>query len=307
MKSTGSKKNLRKSSSENERKPLIELGDRKITIKRQAELLSINRTSVYRKPVVRTVSDQDLQIMRWIDELHTKEPTWGYRSMTYILRREYGLIINRKKVRRLMRDMGIYAIYPKPNLSKRYHAQYVHPYLLKNLQITRPNQVWGIDITYIRMAKGFMYLFVIIDWFSRYIVDYELSSTIDKAFVMKCLNRALAFQKPEIINSDQGSHFTNPDYVNLLRGAGVSISMDGKGQCLDNTRTERFFRSLKYERVFINEYETPRQLRAMLNEYMATYNTYRPHSMLDGKSPVHFYYGNQLQGAISFQASRKGA
>jgi putative transposase len=245
--------------------------------------------------------------MRWIDEIHTYESTWGYRTITCILRRDHGLTINKKKVRRMMRVMGIYALYPKPNLSKRYHAQYVRPYLLRNLEITRPNQVWGIDITYIRMAKGFMYLFIIIDWYSRYIADYELSSTINKSFVEICLKRALAFQKPEIINSDQGSHFTNPDYIKLLEAAGVKISMDGKGQCLDNAKTERFFRSLKYERIYVNEYETPRELRLMLNDYMKIYNTYLPHSSLDEKTPFQAYFGSQLCGAVSYHKTRKGA
>ena len=264
MRSTGLKKNLTKSSIASDRKAFVEIDNTNITVKRQAELLENNRTSVYRKPAKPTVSERDLWIMRRIDEIHTAEPTWGYRTITRILQHE-DIIINRKKVRRLMRDMGIYAIYPKPNLSKRYHAQYVRPYLLRNLEITRPNQVWGVDITYIRMKKGFMYLFVIIDWYSRYIVDYELSSTLDKSFVLGCLKRALAIQKPEIINSDQGSHFTNPDYIKLLDEAGVRISMDGKGQCLDNARTERFFRTLKYDRIYINEYETPRELRASLD------------------------------------------
>ena len=156
------KKNLTKSSIASDRKAFVELDNTNITVKRQAELLEINRTSVYRKPAKPTVSERDLWIMRRIDEIHTAEPTWGYRTITRILQHE-DIIINRKKVRRLMRDMGIYAIYPKPNLSKRYHAQYVRPYLLRNLEITRPNQVWGVDITYIRMKKGFMYLFVIID------------------------------------------------------------------------------------------------------------------------------------------------
>lgn len=278
-----------------------------ITVKRQTELLEVNRTSVYRKQVPRVISEQDLQIMHWIDEIHTNEPTWGYRTITRILKRDYHLTINRKKVRRMMRDMGIYALYPKPNLSKRYHAQYVRPYLCRNLEITRPNQVWGIDITYIRMAKGFMYLFIIIDWYSRYIVDYELSSTMDYSFVENCLKRALALCKPEIINSDQGGQFTNQEYIDLLKQADVKISMDGKGQCLDNAKTERFFRSLKYERIYVNEYETPRELRLMLNEYMKTYNTYRPHSSLEGKTPYQAYFGSQLLGAISYQETRKGA
>jgi putative transposase len=196
-----------------------------------------------------------------------------------------------------MRDMGIYTIYPKPNLSRRYHAQYVRPYLLRNLAIVRPNQVWGVDITYIRMKKGFMYLFVIIDWFSRYIVDFELSSTIDKSFVLNCLKRAQASHQPEIINSDQDGHFTNSDYIKLVEESGAKISMDGKGQCLDNVRTERFFRTLKYDRIYINEYETPRELRSMLNEYMETYNTYRPHSSLGGACPADYYLKSELTEA----------
>lgn len=154
--------------------------------------------------------------MRRIDELHTAHPTWGYRTITKVIRRDNHLCVNRKKIRRMMRDMGVYTIYPKPNLSKRYHAQYIRPYLLRSLNITRPDQVWGVDITYIRMEKGFMYLFIIIDWYSRYIVDFELSNTLEKSFVIDCLKRALRNRKPEIINSDQGSHFTNPDYLELL-------------------------------------------------------------------------------------------
>lgn len=297
MKSTGLKKNLTKSSIASERKTFVEIGHKHITVKRQAELLEINRSSAYKKPPVRRISDEELSIMRLIDKIHTDEPTWGYRTITTVLRRNPDLIINKKRVRRIMRDMGIYTLYPKPNLSKRYHAQYVRPYLLRNLEITRPNQVWGVDITYLRMNKGFMYLFVIIDWYSRYIVDYELSSTLDKSFVQSCLKRALCCQKPEIINSDQGSHFTNPDYLKLLEDSCVKISMDGKGQCLDNARTERFFRTLKYDRIYIYEYETPRDLRVMLKEYMNTYNTYRPHSSLDGVCPVEYYLKSKLNEA----------
>jgi len=157
MKSIGLKKNLKKSSNANDRKTLIEFGHKHITVKRQAELLEVNRSSVYRKHPVKTVSDEELFIMRLIDEIHTNEPTWGYRTITTVLRRDHGLLINKKRVRRIMRDMGIYAIYPKPNLSKRYHSQYIRPYLLRNLEINRPNQVWGVDITYIRMEKGLMW------------------------------------------------------------------------------------------------------------------------------------------------------
>lgn len=286
---------------------MIETENRRLTVKRQAELLVVNRTSAYRKPALPVVSDQDQWIMRRIDEIHTCEPTWGYRTITSILRRDDQLAINRKKVRRLMQKMGIYTLYPKPNLSKRYHAQYIRPYLLRSVEVTRPNQVWGIDITYIRLKKGFLYLFVIIDWYSRYIVDYELSSTLEKSFVLTCLQRALAAQKPEIINSDQGSHFTNRDYLKLLDNADVKISMDGKGQCLDNARTERFFRTLKYDRIYINEYSTPRELRTMLNEYMKTYNTYRPHSSLGGQTPRQYYFPDSAEEKSLCHEIQKGA
>ena len=275
----------------------MERNNDRISIVRQCELLGVARTSVYRKrPVVKQVSDEELKIRELIDRIHTDEPTWGYRSITSYLRNWHGILINRKRTRRMMRDMGIYAIYPKPNLSKRYHEQYKKPYLLRNLAIVRPNQVWGVDITYIPMCKGFMYLFVIIDWHSRYIVDYELSGTLDKAFVLNCLKRALEKQKPEIINSDQGGHFTNADYVSLLDGKGIKISMDGKGQCLDNARTERFFRTFKYDRIYVDEVDSPRELRKIVKEYMRTYNYGRPHSALDGFPPSKYYQAEFMKG-----------
>jgi len=258
---------------------------------RQAELLSVNRSSLYRNPPKeKAMSSEDLYIMRRIDELHTDHPTWGYRTITRVIRRDDNLLVNRKKIRRMMRDMGVYTIYPKPNLSKRYHAQYIRPYLLRNLDITHADQVWGVDITYIRMEKGFLYLFVIIDWYSRRIIDFELSTTLEKGFVLNCLKRAFAKRKPQIINSDQGGHFTNPDYINLLEEMGIKISMDGKGQALDNVRTERFFRTLKYDLIYINEFDSPQELRRSLNHYMNEYNTYRPHSSIDGRCPDEAYY-----------------
>jgi len=236
--------------------------------------------------------------MRKIDELHTAHPTWGYRTITKVIRRDHQLCVNRKKIQRMMRDMGVYTIYPKPNLSKRYHAKHIRPYLLRNVQITRPDQVWGIDITYLRMEKGFMYLFIIIDWYSRCIIDYELSSTLEKTFVMDCLKRAFRHRKPEIMNSDQGSHFTNPDYLNLLQEAGVQVSMDGKGQALDNARTERFFRTLKYDLIYIHEFDSPRELRKSLKSYMNEYNTYRPHSSINDLCPAKAYNSKvQLRSA----------
>ncbi len=295
-----------KSSEEKNRKICIDRKEKRITIKRQAELLAVNRTSIYRTPSEPRASDFELLLMRRIDELHTEESTWGYRKITQKLQQE-GLLVNHKRVRRLMRMMGIYALYPQPNLSKRYHAKYVYPYLLRNVAITRVDQVWGVDITYIRLHKGFVYLFVIIDWYSRYIVDYELSTTLDKGFVLTCLNRAFGKAKPDILNSDQGSHFTNPAYIELLKAARVKISMDGKGQCLDNAKTERFFRSLKYDRIYVYEYESPKEIRTMLRRYMQTYNEYRPHSSLGGQVPASYYFGQVPLTNISNQEQRKEA
>jgi len=235
--------------------------------------------------------------MRRIDELHTAHPTWGYRTIKEVIKRDNKICVNRKKIRRMMRDMGVYTIYPKPNLSKRYHAQYIRPYLLRNLNITHPDQVWGIDVTYIRMQKGFMYLFIIIDWYSRRIVDFELSSTLEKSFVLNCLKRALSARNPEIINSDQGGHFTNPDYIKLLEDSDIKISMDGKGQALDNVRTERFFRTLKYDLIYINEFDTPRELRKALGYYINEYNTYRPHSSIGNLCPEEAYNGKLYEVA----------
>lgn len=164
--------------------------------------------------------------------------------------------------------MGIQGICPGPNLSKRLHAQYIHPYLLRGLNVDHLDQVWAVDITYIRLRHGFMYLFVIIDLYSRYIVDYELSTTMDRHWVLECLKRAFKSRKPEIINSDQGSQFTNKDYIELLQTEGIKISMDGKGRALDNIFVERFFRTLKYENIYLNEYETPKALRRGLNQYI---------------------------------------
>ncbi len=265
------------------RKSLVE-SHKALSLAKQTGLLDIGRTSIYKRPT-KGISDDTIALMHKIDHIHTDEPTWGYRTITSYLHNTYGIVVNRKRVRRLMRQMGIYAIYPKPNLSKLYHAQYVRPYLLRNMEIVRPDQVWGVDITYIPLGRSFVYLFVIIDWYSRYIVDWELSSTLDKGFVLTCMRRALGKSRPQIINSDQGGHFTNPDYISLIEGSGVRISMDGKGQCLDNARTERFFRTLKYDRVYINEYTTPRDIRQMLNAYIPHYNNVRPHTSADGFPP----------------------
>nr|WP_217283074.1 IS3 family transposase [Paenibacillus frigoriresistens] len=279
------------------RKAMTERDNKEITIKRQADLLSVNRTSVYRPSSEIRESDENVQIMHRIDEIYMKHPYFGYRRMTQFLQ-DQGFGVNRKRVRRLMKHMGLEAIYPKPNLSKRFHAKYTRPYLLRGLTIDRPNQVWGIDITYLRMGKGFMYLFNIIDWYSRKVIDYELSSTLEKGFVLRCLRRALGRCKPEIMNSHQGSHFTNADYLELLEKEGVKVSMDGKGRATDNSRTERYFRSLKYECIYLNEYEDPRALRKGIACYVQFYNQERPHQSLNEAKPD-IFYAHQIERIAS--------
>lgn len=268
-------------------------------------MLQVNRSSIYRlyakgreeadgQDLTHGESRENLGLMRRLDELHLEHPAWGYRKMTDYFQHIEHRQVNWKRVRRLMRKMGLETLYPKPNLSKLLHAQYVRPYLLKGLEITHANQVWGIDITYLPLRSGFLYLFIIIDWYSRYIVDYAISFSLEKGFVLRCMSRAMETQSPEIVNSDQGSHFTNADYLELLQGHGVKVSMDGKGRCRDNIRTERFFRSLKYEDVYIKEYDGAAELRAGVNAYISNYCLERPHQSLGGRTPAEIYFGRAI-------------
>ena len=275
---------------------MIETGNDNITLTRQADLVGINRTGIYRKEADHLESEENIALMHKIDIIHTEFPTYGYRFITRLLRND-GWLVNRKRVRRLMRQMGIYAIYPGPNLSKMLFAKYKMPYLLRKLEITHPDHVWGVDITYLRMGKGFMYMFVIIDWYSRCIVDYELSLTLEKTFVMNCLKRALSSRKPEIINSDQGCHFTNADYITLLKSHAVKISMDGKGRATDNARTERFFRTMKYDCIYINEFDSPNEIRKAIDSYVHIYNYQRPSQALNYETPATIYFEKALQKA----------
>lgn len=268
------------------RTELVSVENKELTVTRQSELCHVNRTSVYAAKPSKPYgeSDYNLALMRLIDKLHLKHPSWGSRTIAASLRKE-GYKANRKRIQRLMKKMDLCALYPGPNLSKRLHAEYRRPYLLRNLTIDHEDQVWGIDISYLPLKTGFMYLVIIIDWYTRQIVDYELSYSLEKGFVMRCLKRALSRRKPEIINSDQGSHFTNPEYLKLMEERGVKVSMDGKGQALDNARTERFFRSIKYEDLYINDYETPTQLIRAVDHYIHFYNNERPHQALEYQTP----------------------
>ncbi|MEG6571577.1 IS3 family transposase [[Clostridium] cellulosi] len=293
------KKNLADSKSREDRMKMIDRDDKKLSIARQAELLGINRTSLYYKPV--PVKDEEYLIKRIIDEIYTSHPEYGYRRMTNILTRDYHIHINRKRTRRYMREMGIHGFCPGPNLSKRTHEKYLYPYLLRGLNIDHPNQVWSIDVTYCRMKRGFMYMVAIIDWYSRYIVGFELSNTLDRSFVIEAIQKAIKrYGKPEIMNSDQGSQFSNDDYIKLLKSNNIRISMDGKGRALDNQRIERFFRSYKWEKLYLEDCETGHQLRQITREYIEYYNNWRPHQSLDYKTPAEYYFGNykQLQEVV---------
>lgn len=221
---------------------MVEREGSDLSLGAQAELLSLSRSSLYYKPIPPTA--EEIAVKHRIDKIYTDCPFYGSRKITEQLRRE-GVLINRKAVQHHMREMGIAGITPGPNLSRRAQGHRVFPYLLRNLMIERPNQVWGIDITYIRLVNGWLYLAAIIDWFSRYTVAWELDETLEMPFVVECVERALGIATPEIWNSDQGSHFTSPLYTERLQQAGVQISMDGKGRALDNILTERLWRTVK--------------------------------------------------------------
>lgn len=254
----------------------------------QAELLSVNRTSLYYHP--REVSERILHIRRRIDAIHTFLPGYGSRGIRDVLNNE-GIRVNRKAVQRYMQEMGIAVIYPGPNLSKRNQRHRVYPYLLRNLDIIRKDQVWQTDVTYVRLRNGWIYLTAIIDVHSRMIVDWELSTTIDSRFILTMLKRAFAKRKPEILNCDQGCQYTSDKYIELLKEAGVAISMDGRGRATDNIYIERFWRTLKQQEVYLNEYNSPKEARNRIAAFIESYNYFRPHQSLHGKTPGQVYHG----------------
>lgn len=234
-------------------------------------------------------SPEELYIKRRIDELYTARPFYGSRKITVLLQQE--MAINRKAVQRHMREMGIAGICPGPNTSKLAAEHRVFPYLLRHLTASHPNHIWGIDITYIRLRAGWLYLVAALDWYSRYVLAWELSDTLDLGFVLSCAQRTLAQATPEIWNSDQGSHFTSPRYTDLLLAAGVQISMDGRGRARDNIFTERLWRTVKYEEVYLTEYANPREAQSGLGRYLTFYNHERPHQALNYRTPAAVYSG----------------
>jgi putative transposase len=264
----------------------------KLPLSRQTKALGISRGSVYYKP--RPVPQRDLELMRRIDELHLDHPFAGSRMLRDLLCNE-GLKVGRLHTRTLMKRIGIEAIYRRPNTSKPQPGHKIYPYLLRDLAVTKPNQVWATDISYIPMKRGFVYLVAILDWFSRRVLAWRLSITLETDFCIAALEEALArYGKPEIFNTDQGSQFTSIAFTDVLKNAGIKISMDGKGAWRDNVFVERLWRTIKYEEVYLHAYENVPEARAAIGKYLNFYNIKRPHSSLDRKTPDQAYF-NQLQ------------
>lgn len=273
--------------SRDERLALIDRESEELPLSVQTQLLGLNRTSLYYRPV--PPSAEEIALKHRIDQLYTDHPYYGSRKITEQLRRE-GILVNRKAVMRHMHEMGLAAIYPGPNLSKRAHQAAIYPYLLANITASSPNHVWGLDITYIRLRHGWLYLVAILDWYSRYVLAWELDQTMQVGFVLQALQRALAQARPIICNSDQGSQFTSSAYITLLKEHDVRISMDGRGRALDNIFTERLWRTIKYEEVYLKDYQSPREARRSLTEYLRFYNERRIHQALEYRTPAELYF-----------------
>ncbi len=270
-----------------ERRALIEPGHPELSLSRQCHLLGVSRSSLYHEP--KGESEENRALMRRIDELFLECPFYGSRQMARHLRRE-GIRVGRHRVRRLMRLMGLEAIYQAPRTTRPHPEHRVYPYLLKGVAIERPNQVWCADVTYIPVQKGFLYLVAVMDWASRQVLSWRLSNTLDARFCTDALKDALErYGRPEIFNSDQGSQFTSLEFTSVLKDSGVAISMDGRGRCMDNIFIERLWRSLKYEAVYLHELSDGFQAQRLISNWFAFYNTQRPHSALAGNTPAEAY------------------
>jgi putative transposase len=275
---------------------LVDRADAALSVMEQCRLLKVARSTLYYRPA--SVSADDLAVMRRMDELHLAWPFYGSRRMAAVLRRD-GCSVNRKRVKRLMRVMGLEAIYQKPDTSRGHSGHKVYPYLLRGLVIDRPNQVWCADITYIPMAKGFVYLVAVMDWFSRRVLAWRVSITMDTAFCVEALQEAMdRHGQPEIFNTDQGVQFTSADFLGELEPRGVRISMDGKGRYLDNIFIERLWRSLKYEEVYIKAYGSVAAARLGLGSWLTFYNGERPHQALDYRTPCEVFAAGPSSGYV---------
>ncbi len=267
---------------------MIESDHPTLSIRRQCQLLDLNRATYYWRPA--SESAVNLALMRLIDREYTRAPFYGYRKLTARLNQQHGYAVNHKRVARLMQQMGLRAVYPRPrtSVSEPQHRKY--PYLLRGLDIDRPNQVWAADITYVPLPRGFMYLVVVMDWFSRFVLAWQLSNTLDGAFCLAALRRALRDGRPDIFNTDQGVQFTAQAFTDELEAAGIRVSMDGRGRFVDNIFVERLWRTVKYEDIYLKGYETVPALAAGLDDYFQLYNFDRPHQSLGYRTPadVHF-------------------
>lgn len=280
----GSKKNL--PSSVRVRRELVEPDNEQISVFRQCQLLGLNRTSLYYRGKPQSVEDGEL--MRLIDEQYTRTPFYGYRRMAVYLQ-NLGFRVNHKRVRRLMRKLGLEAIYPKPNLSKPGKDHLTYPYLLKEVAIDYSDQVWATDLTYIRIGSGFVYLLVIMDWHSRLVIEMEVSNSLESSVFVETLKRALNKGTPKIFNSDQGSQFTAIEWLKVLQENKIAISMDGRGRCFDNIFVERLWRTVKQEEVYLKEYADVWELEESLQQYFEFYNYKRPHQSLKYQTPFEVY------------------
>ncbi len=274
-----------------EKKKCIDENHSGISIFRQCELAGLPRSTYYRETSESQESPENLEFMRLIDELFTAYPFYGTRQMRNAIRRK-GHKINRKRVQRLMRKMGLESIAPKPNTSKAHPQHKVYPYLLRGVDVIRPNQVWCSDITYIRLQGGFVYLTAVMDWHSRYVLSWELSVSMESNFCVSALEQALRRNgTPDIFNTDQGSQYTGNEFTGTLKDNGIKISMDGKGRFTDNIFIERLWRSVKYEEIYTKEYKSVDELRKALKKYFDFYNFERPHQSFDAQTPAEVYYG----------------
>jgi len=270
------------------KRAMIEMSNSRISVRRQCELIGLNRTTLYYSGAKE--SEFNMHLMRLIDEQYTKTPFYGWPKMTAHLRRQ-GYGVNHKRIQRLMQKMGLCAIYTRPSTSKCSSQHKLYPYLLRDVEIIRPNQVWSADITYVPMVGGFMYLVAVIDWFSRYVLSWELSNTLDGQFCVEALRSALGGGKPEIFNTDQGAQFTALGFISVLESCAVQISMDGRGRALDNVFVERLWRTVKYEDIYLNNYSNVLDLELGLERYFRFYNNERVHQSLGYQTPAEIHAG----------------
>ena len=281
---------------------MIDHDSKDFSVREQCRILGINRSGLYYEAW--PLTEETLKIMRLLDEEHTRHPFYGVPKMTEFLRRK-GYRVGRDRVRTLLRSMGLEAVYPKPKTSIKAKDHKIYPYLLKDVEVIRPNQVWSADITYIRLEEGFVYLVAIVDWYSRYLISWRVSNTMDTNFCVEALEEALKYARPEIFNTDQGSQFTSMAFTGILEKNGISISMDAKGRVFDNIFIERLWRTVKYENIYIKDYKTIPDLKTGLIEYFDFYNGERYHQNLDYKTPWEVYIGKQVSTELKLLTKKE--